>query len=196
MNFTRPDFSMSIDNGSLILEKRPTKGRTSLPRCRITGTTSVYQRPEKRQHNPSSPKENPSEQGRDKRQNRKSVPFASTERRGQLRDGARCDERQSHKSVSFASTTERATKLWKHICFLPGKSALLVHRRSHKMQRWQGKRQRNLTSSGRKRPRVRHSSSKNAKSLRYTITTYSTWTLSDYKTAGKQPVTFHGMTPA
>ena len=52
-------------------EKRPTRGRTSLPRCRITGTTSVYQRPEKRQHNPSSPKENPSKQERDKRQSRK-----------------------------------------------------------------------------------------------------------------------------
>lgn len=52
-------------------KKRPTMGRTSLPRCRITGTTSVYQRPEKRQHNPSSPKENPSKQERDKRQSRK-----------------------------------------------------------------------------------------------------------------------------
>lgn len=52
-------------------KKRPTAGRTSLPRCRITGTTSVYQRPEKRQHNPSSPKENPSKQGCDKRQSRK-----------------------------------------------------------------------------------------------------------------------------
>ena len=52
-------------------KKRPTKGRTSLPRCRITGTASVYQRPEKRQHNPSSPKENPSKQERDKRQSRK-----------------------------------------------------------------------------------------------------------------------------
>lgn len=49
----------------------PTRGRTSLPRRRITGTTSVYQRPEKRQHNPSSPKENPSKQERDKRQSRK-----------------------------------------------------------------------------------------------------------------------------
>ena len=52
-------------------KKRPTMGRTSLPRCRITGTASVYQRPEKRQHNPSSPKENPSKQGCDKRQSRK-----------------------------------------------------------------------------------------------------------------------------
>ena len=52
-------------------KKRPTKGRTSLPRCRITGTASVYQRPEKRQHNPSSPKENPSKQGCDERQSRK-----------------------------------------------------------------------------------------------------------------------------
>ena len=52
-------------------KKRPTKGRTSLPRCRITGTASVYQRPEKRQHNPASPKENPSKQERDKRQSRK-----------------------------------------------------------------------------------------------------------------------------
>ena len=52
-------------------KKRPTKGRTSLPRRRITGTTSVYQRPEKRQHNPSSPKENPSKQECDERQSRK-----------------------------------------------------------------------------------------------------------------------------
>lgn len=98
-------------------KKRPTKGRTSLPRCRITGTASVYQRPEKRQHNPSSPKENPSKQERDKRQSRK-------------------------------------------------------------------------------RPRVRRSGPKNAKSMRYNAPAYSTWVLSDYKTAGKQPACFHYATLA
>ena len=98
-------------------KKRPTTGRASLPRCRITGTTSVYQRPEKRQHNPPSPKENPSEQGRDKRQSRK-------------------------------------------------------------------------------RPRVRRSGPKNAKSMRYNAPAYSIWVLSNYKTAGKQPACFHYATLA
>lgn len=98
-------------------KKRPTAGRTSLPRCRITGTASVYQRPEKRQHNPASPKENPSKQERDKRQSRK-------------------------------------------------------------------------------HPRVRRSGPKNAKSMRYNAPAYSTWVLSDYKTAGKQPACFHYATLA
>ena len=98
-------------------KKRPTTGRTSLPRCRITGTASVYQRPEKRQHNPSSPKENPSKQG--------------------------CDDRRS-----------------------------------------------------RKHSRVRRSGLKNAKSMRFNVPTYGTWVLSDYITAGKQPVCLHCSTLA
>lgn len=74
--------------------------------------------------------------------------------------------------------------------------ASLMQRRSHKTQRWQGKRQRNLTSSDRKRPRVRRSSSKNAKSMRFNVPTYGIWVLSDYITAGKQPACFHCSTLA
>ena len=98
-------------------KKRPSQGRTSLPRCRITGTASVYQRPGKRQHASRFPKENPSEQERGKRQSRK-------------------------------------------------------------------------------HPRVRRSGPKNAKSMRYNAPAYSTWVLSDYKTAGKQPACFHYATLA
>ena len=75
---------------------------------------------------------------------------------------------------------------------LPGKSALLARRRSHKTRQ----RQRNLTSNGRKHPRVRRSSSKNAKSMRFNVPAYGTWVLSDYITAGRQPACFHYATLA
>ena len=48
----------------------------------------------------------------------------------------------------------------------------------------------------RKRPRVRRSGPKNAKSMRYNVPAYGTWVLSDYITAGKQPACFHYATLA
>ena len=53
-----------------------------------------------------------------------------------------------------------------------------------------------LASNSRKRPRVRRSSSKNAKSMRFNVPAYGTWVLSDYITAGKQPACFHCSTLA
>lgn len=53
-----------------------------------------------------------------------------------------------------------------------------------------------LAQNNRKRPRVRRSSSKNAKSMRYNVPAYGTWVLSDYITAGKQPACFHCSTLA
>ena len=113
-------------------KKRPSQGRTSLPRCRITGTASVYQRPGKRQHASRFPKENPSEQERGKRQSRTSAASCLNDET----TGKAAEARPP------ASTTERVVKLRKHV--LHSRSAFLAQRRSHKARYQKDKRQRYL----------------------------------------------------